>query len=105
MEPEYRFAAIHVGMGKGLRQRLTDANLQDWRFDRADPKTKVAVELEGGTWTNGRHTRPAGFDGDARKYNAAAILGWTVFRLTSSMLRNDPHGNLTPIIKYIEDKR
>lgn len=105
MEPEYRFAAIHSGgTGKGLRARLKETGLQDWRFDRANVEAMVAVELEGGTWTRGRHVQPKGFENDCRKYNAAAILGWTVFRLTGSMLKNDPYGNLTPIIAHIKEK-
>ena len=30
---EYRFAAHHAGLGKGLRERLLLAGMQDWRFD------------------------------------------------------------------------
>ena len=52
-----------------------------WAFDYAHPATKVAIELEGGIWTNGRHTNGAGFIGDCTKYNEAALLGWTVFRI------------------------
>ena len=32
-----------------------------WRFDYCWPDLKVAVEIEGGVWTQGRHTRPVGF--------------------------------------------
>ncbi len=57
-----------------------------WRFDFAFPKAKVAIELEGGHWTNGRHTRGSGFEADCEKYNEAALAGWTVFRLTSGLI-------------------
>lgn len=53
-----------------------------WRFDRAHLGAKVAIELEGGIWTQGRHTRGAGYKADCEKYNAAQAAGWTVFRLT-----------------------
>lgn len=59
-----------------------------WRFDFAFPVHKVAVEVEGGIWTNGRHVRPAGFEDDCEKYNAAASLGWTVYRVTPSMVKS-----------------
>jgi len=59
-----------------------------WRFDRAWPKQRVAVELEGGIWGRGRHVRPQGFSGDIIKYNEAAKLGWLVLRFTSDMVRN-----------------
>ncbi|WP_371265233.1 hypothetical protein [Alistipes sp.] len=53
-----------------------------WRFDYAILSHKIALEVEGGVWTRGRHTRPKGFLGDVDKYNAAALLGWRVFRVT-----------------------
>lgn len=53
-----------------------------WRFDYAIPACKIALEVEGGVWTRGRHTRPRGFLGDIEKYNAATLMGWRVFRTT-----------------------
>ena len=58
-----------------------------WRFDFAWPEQKVAVEIEGGIWTRGRHTRGAGYLGDLEKYNEAQLLGWIVLRCTPSQLR------------------
>ena len=55
-----------------------------WRFDYAWPEHRVALEVEGGVWTGGRHTRGAGFLGDMAKYNAAGEQGWRVFRVTPS---------------------
>ena len=52
-----------------------------WRFDRYHPGSKVAIELEGGVWQQGRHNRPQGFIDDAEKYNNAALMGIYVFRL------------------------
>lgn len=57
-----------------------------WRFDYASPEHKVALEVEGGVWTQGRHTRPQGFLEDIEKYNQAALAGWTVLRTTPSDL-------------------
>lgn len=53
-----------------------------WRFDFAWPGLRVAAECEGGIWTGGRHVRGAGYEADAEKYNAAALLGWVVLRFT-----------------------
>lgn len=57
-----------------------------WRFDYALPLYKIAIEVEGGVWTQGRHTRPQGFLSDMQKYNTAALLGWRVFRTTPDKL-------------------
>lgn len=52
-----------------------------WRFDYAFPEFKVALELEGGVWIQGRHTRPTGYKKDMEKYSEAALLGWKVLRI------------------------
>jgi very-short-patch-repair endonuclease len=53
-----------------------------WRFDWAWPQYHLALEIDGGVWTRGRHTRGAGFLRDIEKLNAAAIQGWWVLRTT-----------------------
>jgi hypothetical protein len=57
-----------------------------WRFDYAWPQQMIALEVEGGVWTGGRHTRGAGFVKDMEKYNRAAVLGWRLLRVTPDKL-------------------
>lgn len=57
-----------------------------WRFDWCWPERKIALEIEGGVWTKGRHTRGKGFMGDMAKYNAAALQGYRVFRCTPNQI-------------------
>lgn len=57
-----------------------------WRFDYAIPAHHIAIEVEGGVWTGGRHTSPKGFLGDMEKYNTATLMGWRVFRTTPQEL-------------------
>ena len=59
-----------------------------WRFDFAWPDHRVAIEIEGGVWTGGRHTRGSGFVADCEKYNRAALAGWTVFRMTAEQVKD-----------------
>lgn len=88
-EAEYRFSAYHVGgPGRGLRARLLEAGLSDWRFDLAWPPLKLAVEIEGGLYVGGRHTRGAGFEEDLRKYDAAMRLGWDVYRCGKQLIKS-----------------
>ena len=49
-----------------------------WRFDFADPDHKVALEINGGHWGQGRHTRPAALIREYEKLNAAQMDGWIV---------------------------
>ena len=60
-----------------------------WRFDFVVPTANgpgLAIEVEGGTWQAGRHTRGAGFEKDCEKYNRATLLGWRVLRFTPAMI-------------------
>lgn len=61
-----------------------------WRCDFAHIETRVAIEIEGGTWSKkgkSRHTTGKGYADDCEKYNSAIELGWNVFRLTSDMIK------------------
>jgi len=60
--------------------------VRKWRFDFAWIERKLAVEIEGGVWIRGRHTRGSGFEKDCIKYNAAVLAGWRVLRFTGGMI-------------------
>lgn len=60
--------------------------VRKWRFDYAIPVIKMAIEVEGGVWTGGRHTSSRGFLGDMEKYNEAALAGWCLVRTTPDHL-------------------
>lgn len=69
--PEYRFHPV-----------------RKWRIDyyfEANGR-RVGLEVEGGIWTGGRHTRGAGYSGDMEKYNAAGAMGITILRVSPSDL-------------------
>lgn len=51
-----------------------------FRFDFACIDLKIAIEVEGGIWSNGRHVRGAGYIRDMEKYNLATIYGWRLLR-------------------------
>jgi very-short-patch-repair endonuclease len=62
------------------------AKPRKWRFDFAFPEQKIALEVEGGIFTGGAHTRGKHFLSDIEKYNRATILGWRVLRCTPQTL-------------------
>ena len=52
-----------------------------WRFDFAWVEQKIALEIEGGVWTKGRHGRPSGIIKDMKKHNGAMECGWRFLRV------------------------
>lgn len=62
------------------------ASPRHWRFDFAWLDRHVAVEVEGGTRSGGRHVKAQGYEDDAEKYNAAVERGWALYRFTSAMV-------------------
>lgn len=69
-----------------------------WRFDFCWSDKKIALEVEGGVWTGGRHTTASGFIGDMEKYNAAAVLGWRIIRVTPKDLIKTKTINLIKLL-------
>lgn len=57
-----------------------------WRFDVACHSASIAIEIEGGVFVRGRHSRGAGMIGDMEKYNAAVVLGWRLLRYTPQQM-------------------
>lgn len=71
-----------------------------FRFDFAWVDLKVALEIEGGIWTRGRHVRPIGYQNDLIKYNLAAYNGWFVFRHIPQWINNKK--TINELIKYFQ---
>ena len=85
---EFRFGAdASGGTGKGLKARLAQSGLRDWRADFAILDAMLLIEIEGGGWGGGRHVTGKGFADDLRKYDAAARLGYAVYRCDPAMVR------------------
>ena len=75
-ECEFMFAPVVDG--KHIRR---------WRADIAYPEQMVAVEIDGGMYTGGRHGGGPQVDKDLEKHAAYAALGWRVVRVTPSLIR------------------
>lgn len=46
----------------------------------------LLIEVQGGTWKNGAHSRHAGVERDCRKGNLAVFLGYKLLRYTTEMV-------------------
>lgn len=63
-----------------------------WRFDFAFLVERIAVEVEGGIWVNGAHSRGKHFLSDCEKYNTATREGWQVYRFGTNMVKDGTLG-------------
>lgn len=84
VDPEKVFRALlkQEGIPQPKSEHKFALNGRRWRFDYAWLDPLVALEVEGGIWVRGRHSRGAGMLSDMDKYNHAALTGWTVLRTT-----------------------
>lgn len=59
-----------------------------FRTDFFFPEARLAVEVDGGVWTGGRHTTGQGFTQDCEKTNELTLLGYRVLRVTPEHIRS-----------------
>jgi len=78
-----QFRALRIDVEREYRFHAT----RRWRFDFAVPAKKLAIEIEGGLYNGGRHTRGKGYELDLEKYQAAQLEGWTVYRCSPTMVK------------------
>lgn len=87
LEETFALQIRAIGLPKAEREFRFHPK-RKWLFDFAFPERMIAVEIDGGTYAQGRHVRPAGFRSDCCKMNSAALLGWTVFRGDAVMVKS-----------------
>lgn len=59
-----------------------------WKADFHLTGTMILIEVEGGIWSNGRHTRGKGYIVDMEKYNSAQELGYSVYRYSTEQVKS-----------------
>jgi len=59
-----------------------------WLMDRAWPGKKLYVEVQGGIFVRGRHSRPKGQLNDMEKMSEASIMGWRPVLVCSVEIKN-----------------
>ena len=73
--------------------------VRKWRFDVAFPVYRVALEIQGGLFVQGRHSRGAALLKEHEKLNAAAAADWVVlYRVPSNVLAEETFTALTSAI-------
>ena len=59
-----------------------------FRFDFCWVKERLAVEIQGGTYSRGAHARPLGIKRDYEKGNLAVKYGWRVLQFDADMVKS-----------------
>lgn len=80
-EPTVRLLCRQVGLPEPLTEHKF-APGRKFAFDFCWPMRKLALEVDGGIWVQGRHSRGSGLLREHDKMNLAARHGWRVFRCT-----------------------
>jgi hypothetical protein len=86
-------------VGIQVEREFYFARPRKWRSDWRVTGSKLLVEYEGGLFmeSGGAHKAVGNILRDIEKYNAAAIAGWTVIRITPKFI---PNGQA---LKWVED--
>jgi very-short-patch-repair endonuclease len=72
----------------GFEQEYKFHPKRKWRADFHIVGKNILVEVEGGVWSGGRHTRGKGYIGDMEKYNAAVVLGFQILRFSTEQVKS-----------------
>ena len=71
--------------------------VRKWRADFRLIKYPVLIEVEGGVFVNGGHSRGKAYTNNCEKYSAMAIDGWFVIRATTDQVKSGE------CVKWIEE--
>lgn len=87
LEAEFALQLRAARLTDGLAREYRFMPGRRYRFDFCWPEKMLAIELNGGIWTGGRHTRGKGYESDCLKTLEAVLLGWRVIPATPSMVK------------------
>ena len=92
-QPEFRFLEE-----RRWRWDFAWIIIPEWENRTWKDYKKIALEIDGGAYSQGRHTRGTGFINDIHKHNAGVLLGWKLIRCTPQMVED---GSIFSVLKEI----
>jgi very-short-patch-repair endonuclease len=98
---EFKLFEQIVGAGKGIRKRLQEAGLKNYRFDFKIEETKLLIEIQGGIWLSNKgkksaHSTGSGQERDMDKSFKAYKHGWDVLQINAKQISS---GEISVFIK------
>lgn len=73
----------------GVKEYLFAKPERKWRSDIAWPSKRIALEINGGIYSYGRHNRASGYLKDLEKGNGYASRGWLLFQTPWEWIEDD----------------
>jgi very-short-patch-repair endonuclease len=86
----------------GMVEQYRIAPGRRFKWDFAWVEKKVAIELHGGLWSYGAHSRPVGVQRDMTKANIATLAGWRVLYFSTDDLEDDPESVIAQVRALLE---
>lgn len=77
-----------LGLDRYVEKQYKFHRARQWRLDFAWPAKCIALEVDGGTFTGGRHVRGEGYAKDCEKHAHAMLIGYRVFRATAEQVKD-----------------
>ena len=93
LAPEWAEAAVE-------QYRIVPGRRYAW--DVAFVEQRVAIELQGGLWSAGAHSRPKGILRDYDKHNLATAHGWRCLYFAADHLEDDPADVIAQVKSVLE---
>ena len=87
--------------GPALETEHLFHEVRKWRMDYVHRDTKTAIELDGGVYVQGRHSRAKGIQDACDKKNSAIQMGWDVFVLCTGIITED---RVRAIVEFVKQK-
>ena len=103
LERAFDTYAKSLGLPKAEKQfRFSERR---YRLDRCYIDEKLGIELDGGVYSGGGHTRGKGYESNREKDNLAIELGWVVLHYTTNQLRSNPAGVISQIKRVLSKRK
>lgn len=82
------FTALLVALGYPPEREYLFWPGRRFRWDYAWPDAKLALDVQGGVYAGGHHSRGRGYEDDNVKANEAALMGWRILRATPGQIES-----------------
>lgn len=91
--------------GPGLQRQAKLVDGRQFRFDFSHERSRVAVELDGGTFGGkSGHNTGLGIERGYEKANAAQRAGWCVLRYGAKRMQRDMIGIVDEVLAVIRER-